>query len=342
MNLSEKNKQRDIYLDILKGIGMLCVIYNHCDPVIGKTIISQFHIPLFFVLSGITFGWDDCQGKPLSIFLRKKVKSLLLPYYLFGLLDLFIYLIVSPNLFDKEQLLLYILGMRKSDGYCFTGALWFLTALFSCQLFMYLIIKIKECKNRQWQTIGMFLLTTVFAGIVWRSASGGVFVYNLDTLHRVFPFFLLGCIISRSGLYKEYKNYNYTSSIWVWICLILVISRMQGMIDVYSNTYNIFTLYLLGGFLGSVLVGEAGKIIMHNKYCSKVRKCMTYIGQNSLYFLAIHQQMIIYPLDSFGITFEGAIANFIFKMVVCLVITGFIVLFINFAKKRKEYGYEEN
>ena len=46
-------KERDIVLDILKGIGILGVVAGHCG-VLGH-FFYVFHVPLFFFLSGGTF-----------------------------------------------------------------------------------------------------------------------------------------------------------------------------------------------------------------------------------------------------------------------------------------------
>ena len=50
-------KQRDTYLDIAKAIGILMVIYAHVSlSGILYTTFYAFHIPLFFVVAGMTFN----------------------------------------------------------------------------------------------------------------------------------------------------------------------------------------------------------------------------------------------------------------------------------------------
>lgn len=47
-------KQRIGYLDIAKGIGILLMIFGHIDGGgVVQTWIYSFHIPLFFIVSGI-------------------------------------------------------------------------------------------------------------------------------------------------------------------------------------------------------------------------------------------------------------------------------------------------
>ena len=45
--------ERDIRIDILKGIGILLVVWGHATAILIKEICI-FHMPLFFFLSGIT------------------------------------------------------------------------------------------------------------------------------------------------------------------------------------------------------------------------------------------------------------------------------------------------
>ena len=51
------NKDRDIIIDILKGIGMLLVIIGHSGCIWPFYLaIYAFHMPLFFIVSGLFFS----------------------------------------------------------------------------------------------------------------------------------------------------------------------------------------------------------------------------------------------------------------------------------------------
>lgn len=53
--MKELNKERIIWIDYAKAIAMLFVIFGHVDS--GNYLtnwIYSFHMPLFFLLSGIT------------------------------------------------------------------------------------------------------------------------------------------------------------------------------------------------------------------------------------------------------------------------------------------------
>lgn len=82
LEVISKNK-RIVWIDIAKGLGILLVVIGHVRtmPFIHECIYL-FHMPLFFLLSGMVFKveeyWIPC--------IRKKIVHLLLPYVFFAAL----------------------------------------------------------------------------------------------------------------------------------------------------------------------------------------------------------------------------------------------------------------
>jgi hypothetical protein len=67
---------------------------------------------------------------------------LIFPYYVFGIIDFIIYCLALPFTADGrnnmlEQIIYFFLGRRIVDCYAFSGALWFLIALFSDKVIFY-------------------------------------------------------------------------------------------------------------------------------------------------------------------------------------------------------------
>ena len=71
------------YIDIAKGLGIILVVIGHCID--GKTFpgtwISSFHMPLFFILSGMCF--NASRYTSLIPFFYKRFKTLFLPLLFF-------------------------------------------------------------------------------------------------------------------------------------------------------------------------------------------------------------------------------------------------------------------
>lgn len=74
-------KERLKYLDITKGIAILLMVWGHrvvtysADDV---RLIFSFHMPLFFIISGYFLNRET----PTELFIKKKARQLLSPYYL--------------------------------------------------------------------------------------------------------------------------------------------------------------------------------------------------------------------------------------------------------------------
>jgi fucose 4-O-acetylase-like acetyltransferase len=124
---------RIMWIDTAKGIGIILVVIGHiCLRAVDGGLswfIFLFHMPLFFILSGMLI-----KAEPVGISLRKKTWSLLVPYVtflvLFGSLmvgkDVLRHLSPAADLFDL------VYGGDRLSGYL--GVSWFITCLFFSQI----------------------------------------------------------------------------------------------------------------------------------------------------------------------------------------------------------------
>ena len=79
-------KERIEYIDIAKGFGILLVIAGHLFAYRGPISrwIFSFHMPLFFILSGICYKMNS--STILVEYKKKKCKQLLVPFcYLYAI-----------------------------------------------------------------------------------------------------------------------------------------------------------------------------------------------------------------------------------------------------------------
>ena len=97
-----KEKKRINYIDIAKGIGILFVILSHSkfDQITFLRILSNigwmFHMPLFFILSGLCFRK---KGKEIYYALFKR---LVVPFY-FTILLFIIFYLVSGHIDESKD-----------------------------------------------------------------------------------------------------------------------------------------------------------------------------------------------------------------------------------------------
>lgn len=74
-NKSQMNRRID--LDIAKGLGIIMVVWAHASGPL-TSYIYQFHMPLFFFISGMLFK----DPSNLKMYYIRKMKSLLIPFWI--------------------------------------------------------------------------------------------------------------------------------------------------------------------------------------------------------------------------------------------------------------------
>ena len=102
------------FLDVCKGIGIVLVILGHIYGLSSKVgiWIYSFHMPLFFILSGLVYNEKKNTELPFFEFLKKKAKSYLVPYYLYALINLVIELLWS-KFYLSENVTLSIVSLSN-------------------------------------------------------------------------------------------------------------------------------------------------------------------------------------------------------------------------------------
>ena len=82
-------KRRIDYIDFTKGFLILSVILGHCinGENYFKNIIYSFHMPAFFIISGILLNYSSAVGKNFGRFLLLRIRQLVIPYIIFVRLE---------------------------------------------------------------------------------------------------------------------------------------------------------------------------------------------------------------------------------------------------------------
>lgn len=277
-------KKRDATIDIAKGIGIYLVCLGHTtsNEILLKWLYS-FHMPLFFFLSGIFHS----QTEKYFEFFKKKIKSLLVPYLFFATTLFLFFLLISKkigfsageNLSVKENFIGIFIGTEilNFSRVDWGGHLWFLLALFLVANIMYFIKKL-SLKNQILINILLIL----------------VIVYLRQKIKFQLPWCFLTALMGIN--FYWFGNYfrddilnrkNISNLILVSLLIInLIISQLNGKIDMWSNNYGNLIMFFIGAYSGILfLIFFIKRFILNNKF-------LEYIGKNSLVILAYHQRGI--------------------------------------------------
>ena len=139
------------WVDICKGLGICLVIIGHTSianisPILYDWIYS-FHMPLFYMLSGLMFNPDKYDT--LVKYLNRRVRSLIIPFLLLNTI-LFILVRWTNLLYIQLQWTELLTGVL---------AMYFIRVLFITELWYYLI---DRCSSSVW----FKLLVIIFSILV--------------------------------------------------------------------------------------------------------------------------------------------------------------------------------
>ena len=194
-------------------------------------------MPMFFFVSGFFYRKD---GRRTFEYIKKKAKSLLVPYLFWELVHYFVFL--NLNGFSIGPLLR--LMAINTDGLPIAGALWFLTALFFSNIIYFLL----DRKKIKWM---------IFPLIIIGSFSDQILPYPLPW--ALSPAFVgLGlCWIGEMNRKYENRLEKFLNMNWWQILItgILVTGLIftNGYVNMRIGVYSIIPLFWLNALLAIYL-----------------------------------------------------------------------------------------
>ena len=316
---TDNNKRLD-YLDVAKGIGILLVIFGHCQlGWIGSvhSLIYSFHMPLFFFISGVCFS----NKYTFSTLAVKRFRQIILPTIYFS--------IISTLLVDGLGLNVEWWDWSKH----FPFALWFLPVLYFTELVAWLICN----KIMSKVSYVIFLLALLFLPHFLSHFSVDL-VYSIASIPIAAFFYLIGYSI------KTIVR-NFKSHLWGW-CLLL------AFLNVVIVRYGHVSMELASGHISPFIIAEIAAfagifsclclskgLTYGGKY--ELKQILIWFGQNSLCLMLVHQ-LIKVVLDEFVLSFIDnhfivmtlqICLTLVFSVLITIVVTNYIPFIIG--KKSK-------
>lgn len=165
-----KDTQRNKIIDMMKGICIIFIVAGHSGAPFTH-FIYLFHVALFFMISGYLFksAYSD-SIESVRYFLKRKIKSLYLPYVVCGVIFSLLHnIFIRINIYTDNLLLLeqvpqefasitvpwtfreiitnilkhLLLGGNREIG----GAIWFIATLLEISILFCVIDFIGKCLN---------------------------------------------------------------------------------------------------------------------------------------------------------------------------------------------------
>lgn len=284
-NITKSSNKRIAWIDMAKGLGILFVVIGHIKTCqIVHDAIFLFHMPLFFLLSGIVFKvneeWSPC--------MRKKVVHLLLPYFFFMILFVPIrYATDTICTGISPAMCLQMLGLSYFDK-----PLWFIFALFIVIAVMRTLISFI---HQRWI---IFTAVFILGGIGYLLLDKKIEMpFHLSRALFVLPFFAIGICL---------QNKKYFRTIWMFVFgigafVFGLYGLLQGHISLDTLKMHIDPdpLYVYIPAIGGSLI-----ILSVLKYVDSIKQqiggvkqscnVLSYLGRNSFYIFAAHHPFILF------------------------------------------------
>ena len=292
-------KERNITLDIMKGIGIILMVIGHsgCPPFL-KNFIYTFHMPLFFMISGYLIT----ENRPNII---KKIKNLYWPFLFWSLIALALsYPLYMLGVYDSpysphEYIVHLIKIITFTQPEPIVGPLWFLKSLFFSYIFVSIIISKSKGNKYQHYIVGLLCFIMLCIGFILYKDRGWIF-YNIQRELMIPWFIYLGYLIKTMFREKLLPLY--------YIVLLIIILAVAGqyitvklIISEIGNPI-IISIYSLIGFI--TIYNISYRIQQVNYKSSKI---LAYIGRNTMPILILHvvcfkvAQITLYNLNNLNL-----------------------------------------
>ena len=193
------------WIDWAKALAISFVVFGHTPQIIGSSLvcyITQFHIPLFFFISGYLSKKELLCRQTANKYLH----SLVIPYLLYNLVFypywVTRYLIETPNpyWYDFLKPIIGTFMLQHSTPYyeSLNGVTWFISALLIMRILLALSHHFKYGKQ-------VLVLVAICVAVLFCVNEYERYVTDLPFVGfiRCFPFFLLGHFCRQKGFLPE-------------------------------------------------------------------------------------------------------------------------------------------
>lgn len=304
-------ENRIYYLDMAKGIGIVLVILGHISDltISSREFITSFHMPLFFLISGILISVSREDEREMGDIVRRKARSIMVPYYVFSLLCLIVEALCTGFLKNGTW---KVFREHVFATICLSGAsvFWFLPALFFSELIFLAVLK-KWGKRYAWLPI-LLIAIAAYAGLMvenhFQDIYGNLswyYYFHLFTNAFWRVFFLPAFLMIGYYSYEVLKRLPKRPVLFLLVGIVLLVitwfvSHVNGVTDMNYMIFNNIGLYLItanAGSFGLILICFFLEDFAESNVLSFVR----YIGRNSLIIMMTHSPFyILYAATRFS------------------------------------------
>lgn len=333
------------FIDVFKAIGVFFVIFGHM-PVEREmySYIFSFQLAIFYFVGGFLYR-DSHVSNSFWDYLMKKVKHILIPYFVLCLISSIIYIFYNSyqsNSYDVLDILKTVLISKRNKIYI-NVPLWFLTSFFTVEIIYYIL----KCFFNNF-LIGVIVFIFGFIGVIIFRTTGSLntLFWSFDASLYFIIYYFIGDSVYRILSYVNGDFLNFFKKLFL-IFLVSIIINVMNLFNLIEHAdiiyYDFGFLISLISYMFHVFISLTGVFTyLFLSYILKWIGILKFIGRNSLYYFSFHIPLynILYNEGIFDLIFGIENLDFTsinlvgikYTIFLILVITPF-VLCIDFVKK---------
>lgn len=290
-----EKKNRLEYLDIARGIAMISIVLGHMGVRSFNRVVFTYHLPIFFIISGFFINTRDDN----ATFIKKKVKTLIIPYIIacIGVIlsAVFMNLVFDDGVGTVDVVKRWGVASLYGAGDSYTepfkvqgiGAIWFLLATFWAVIILKLLLKANK-----WVRVAV-VFALFYLGM-WTRDKFFWFPLSIQAGFTALLFLYIGYLLRESKdllpiIPKEIAVFGTVFALVVWLQFI---KNFQSFWLVHSDIGRGF-IDIFGSLSGCLIIVLISMLI--EKKVKFLRVPLAFFGRNSLIFLIAH----IIELDTF-------------------------------------------
>ena len=329
------SKNRIAVLDFIRGMGMLLVILGHAG-VPGNTYLMLFRMPMFFLLSGYTeyIRGKSPRGADFLPYTKKRFFALMIPNWLFELVDLLLWCILCA-VFSKPLPLnalkpILLCVRNEGDWGGLVGSFWFLPCMFVCSLLFFGIRQIVKSKA------GLLTVALALFGLSWLTIRYQTFRFPLHADAAIFgtAFMILGYALGEWIRFVFRERHWLPDLALLLLCsgIVWIAGRNGAVLYMFLNDCRNMLLVI-----PAALAGSAAFFILCKYLFKAVSRCKTlfafvkWYGFNSLAVFPVHLFLTcVEYLNIPGLSMDYWLSFWIFLSVCSVPVVNFITHYLPF------------
>lgn len=262
-----------------------------------KKVIYSFHMPLFFIISGMVF--KDKEEMSMKELIKRKFKSYMIPYFFMHLIALPIWIINYRILrYSDSSLIELFLGALYSNNQIFdstTNATWFLPTIFLVDIcFTYLF---RKCKNKRGALPILVILISSLSFLEDFYLKSIYWPWHLELVPLGISLYYIGYLFKRFLDKHEYL-FKYSVSI---LCLLVFFPlglyfehdqiRISTTINQLGNPI-VFYIVVLSFTIVCISIANIIKVLKEFKITKWAYDSIQYVGNNTILFIGLQIPII--------------------------------------------------